>query len=87
MGNVQTAKELLTWLEKVDPEMLLFTGGLFGIEDFTISNGEEERQATPEQFRQLDDSRAIEKQIDHLSQEIFEFLDEVVMADWNKENE
>lgn len=87
MANVETAAELIASLKKLDPETLLFTGGIWTIDDFTISNGEEEREPTPEQFRQLADSRAVEKQLDHLGQEIFEFLDEVVLADWNKENE
>ena len=87
MASVETAAELMTWLKKLDPETLLFTGGFWTIDDFTISNGEEERQPTPEQFRQLADSRGIEKQVDLLGQEVFEFLDEVVMDDWNKESE
>lgn len=84
MRNVETAKELLGWLQKQDPELLIFTGGLFVIDDFTFTNDDdEERNATPEQFMKLNETRAIDKQIEYLSEEIFDLLSEIV---WEEDN-
>lgn len=76
---MKTIEQLIKELESIQPQTQFVFVAYWIAEDFAISDGENERTPTQAQFEQLGNSRAIERELEYLGQEMREQLEAEIL--------